>query len=226
VELDEQRHIAFGVKLLSDLLQDDPEGIEAAIVETLQEVLPWSISVAYPPHGDRRYTEAFGFQLEDLYEAAARSIEVKLRAVGLNPQELKLAMPMDMAPRARGERGLAMIEAGILGERTGPPRRDAATMELLFDSLRRQANPEQVPAGTTIQWEFPDADPYHLIMDNGSTRAVPGRAASPQLTLRCRYEDWVDVSGGRVEAYKLVLRGRLRPRGDVRTLARLPKLFG
>ncbi|HEV2753347.1 MAG TPA: ribonucleotide-diphosphate reductase subunit beta [Solirubrobacteraceae bacterium] len=225
VERDEQRHIGFGVKLLSDLLEDDPEGTEAAVVDTLREVLPWSVSVAYPPGGDRRYTASFGFELEDLYETAARSIEVKLRAVGLDPQSLRVALPMDIPPRARGERALALVEANILGERTGPARRDAVTMEMLFDSLRRQADPEQVPSGTTIQWEFPDADPWHMVMENGSTRAAAGRAPSAALTLRCRFDDWVDVAGGRVEPYKLVLRGRLRPRGELRTLARLPRLF-
>src|SRR3954452_23736353 len=48
VALDEQRHIAFGVRLLADLCEQDPVCAEI-IVETIREVMPWTASLALPP---------------------------------------------------------------------------------------------------------------------------------------------------------------------------------
>ena len=82
VALDEQRHIGFGVKLLRDLAREDPD-VPAAVGALLREVLPYALAVFVPPGWDRRYTECFGFTLEEIYEDAARSLESKLRAAGL-----------------------------------------------------------------------------------------------------------------------------------------------
>ena len=56
VALDEQRHIAFGVRLLADLYRDDPQRIQDAIVEEFREVLPLSTCVAEIPGWDETYT--------------------------------------------------------------------------------------------------------------------------------------------------------------------------
>ena len=69
--------------------------------------------------------------------------------------------------------------------------------------------------------------PWHLVLDAArGSRAVAGRAASPDLVLRCRFADWADVSAGRADPRALMLRGRLRPRGSLRTLLALPRVFG
>ncbi|MDX6666074.1 MAG: ribonucleoside-diphosphate reductase beta chain, partial [Solirubrobacteraceae bacterium] len=52
VSLDEQRHIAFGVRVLADLRLADPVGTRDAIVEKIREVLPWTTAVALPPNRD------------------------------------------------------------------------------------------------------------------------------------------------------------------------------
>jgi hypothetical protein len=92
--------------------------------------------------------------------------------------------------------------------------------------VRRAANPAAVPPGTTIQWDFTDAEPWYVRLDNGSTAAVPGHAPDPSLTLRVGFEDWVDVVARRADPRRLLLTRRLRPKGDPRMLVRLPKLFG
>jgi putative sterol carrier protein len=83
---------------------------------------------------------------------------------------------------------------------------------------------DEAPPGT-LQWEFPDADPWHLVVANGESRVEPGHAESPTATLRLRYEDWVDLVAGREDAKKLALRGRLRPKGDLRWLFRARAMF-
>lgn len=226
VALDEQRHIAFGVRLLADLCEQDPRCADA-IVETIREVLPWTTAVALPPGGDASYTEAFGFTLLDLYEEGARMQESRLRAIGLPLDELpRFPLPMDLPPRTRAQRGLKLLDAGLLGPRTGPAKRDPETMALVFDTIRRQADPSVVKPGTTIQWDFPDADPWYLRCDDGATTVAPGRAERPDVTLSVAFEDFADVTARRVDPRKLMLRRRMRPSGSPRVLLKLNRLLG
>ena len=186
VALDEQRHIGFGVKLLRDLAAEDPE-VPEAVADLLRDVLPHTVGVFAPPNWDRRYSECFGFTLEEIYEEGARSFESKMRAAGLPVEDLPgpLLYPIDLPPRERALRGMALLQAGILGEKNGPPARDAETMALLFDTVRRGVDFRTAPAGPlTVQWEFPDAEPWHLRLDNGSTAVSAGRAGGARHHLQ------------------------------------------
>ena len=97
---------------------------------------------------------------------------------------------------------------------------------MLFDSIRRNVDLRRAPDGPfVLQWEFPDAEPWHVRLDNGSTAAAPGRSEHVDLELRCRYDDWVDVVAGRLDPRRAVATGRLRPRGNPRALWRARGLF-
>ena len=73
----------------------------------------------------------------------------------------------------------------MLGEKNGPPAKDPEAQELLFDTIRRSVNPEHgLRSPLTVQWDFPDADPWYVVVDNGSSRAEQGRAPAPDVTLR------------------------------------------
>jgi Ribonucleotide reductase, small chain/SCP-2 sterol transfer family len=227
VALDEQRHIGFGVKLLRDLAAEDPD-VPEAVADLLREVLPFTIGVFVPPGWDRRYSECFGFTLEEIFEEGSRSFEAKMRAAGLAVESLPgpIPYPIDLPPAERALRGMALLQSGILGERNGPPARDPETMELLFDTVRRGIDFRTAPAGPlTLQWEFPDAEPWHLRLDNGSTAVSPGLVEGADITLRVRYEDFVDVIGGRLDPRKAMATGRLRPRGSLRALWSARGLF-
>jgi SCP-2 sterol transfer family len=180
--------------------------------------------VFVPPGWDTSYVECFGFTLEQIYEEGARSFEAKFKAAGLPIDSLPgpQAMPMDLPARGRAERGLAMLRAGYLGEPNGrPPARDPDAMEILFDSIRRGVDLRRAPDGPlVVQWEFADAEPWHLRLANGSSAAVPGRAPHVDVELRCRFDDWVDVVAGRLDPRRAVATGRLRPRGTPRALWR------
>jgi hypothetical protein len=227
VALDEQRHIGFGVKLLRDLASEDPE-VPDAVAEQLRAVTPVSLAVFVPPGWNTDYAECFGFTLEQIYEEGAKSFEAKFRAAGLPIESLPgpQIMPMDLPPRQRAERGLGMLRAGYLGERNGPPARDPAAMAMLFDSVRRNVDMRRAPDGPfVLQWDFPDAEPWHVRLDNGSTAAAPGRAPHVDLELRCRFDDWVDVVAGRLDPRRAVATGRLRPRATPKALWRARGLF-
>jgi putative sterol carrier protein len=227
VELDEQRHIAFGVKLLRDLAAEDDE-VPAAVAEQLRAVTPVSLAVFVPPGWDTRYVECFGFTLEDVYEFGARSFESKFKAAGLPIESLPgpQVMPMDLPPRERALRGLGMLRAGYLGEPNGAPARNPEAMAMLFDSIRRNVDLRRAPREPLVlQWEFADAEPWHLRLDNGTTAAAHGRAPSVDIELRCRFDDWVDVVAGRLDPRRAVASGRLRPHGKPRALWRARGLF-
>jgi ribonucleotide reductase beta subunit family protein with ferritin-like domain len=229
VAQDEQRHIGFGVKLLHDLAREDPVEVPAAVADLLREVFPISVAVFVPPNWDRRYTECFGFTLEEIYTEGARSFESKLRMAGLPLESLPgpQVYPYDLPVEERATRALAMLRHGYLGEKNGGAARDPEAMALLFDSVRRAVDPRTAPdVPMTLQWEFPDAEPWHLRLDNGSTAAAPGRAPEPDVELKVAFDDWVDVIAGRLDPKRAVATRRLKLKGSPRALWRARGVFG
>jgi hypothetical protein len=227
VAQDEQRHIGFGVKLLADLCREDPD-CRHAVAGMLREVIPYTAAVLVPPGWDRRYTEVFGFTLEEIGAEGAASLETKLRSAGLPMEELPgppIFSP-GLEPIERARLGQQLVRGGVLGEKTGPPRRDRETMAALFTLVRGGLDERGAPAEPgTIQWDFTDADPWHLVVANGDTQVAPGRVESPTVRIECRYDDWADLVGGRRNGLRLAATGRLRPRGDLRWLWRARRMF-
>jgi ribonucleotide reductase beta subunit family protein with ferritin-like domain len=227
VSKDEQRHIGFGVKMLADLGRQDPD-CKHAVADLLREVLPYTTAVLVPPNWDRSYTEVFGQTIEDIFEQGMVSLESKLRSAGMPLEELPgpPPIPLDLTPRERADRAILLLQRGVLGEKLGPPARDPETVALLFDVIKRSIDTSvSPPGGTTIQWDFKDADPWHLTIDNGSTRAEKGRLEKADLVLKCAFEDWVDVVAQRQDPRVAIATGKLRPKGSPRTIWRMRKLF-
>ena len=223
VSKDEQRHIAFGVKMIADLVREDPE-CRPAIEELLREIFPFTAAVFVPPGWDERYVTSFGFTLEEIFAVGAESIEARLRAAGLDPLSLRVGLQFDVPPAERARRGLAMLRAGYLGEPNGPVKPDAEVTQLLFDGLCRQMDTSVAP-GATIQWEFADAEPWHVQISGTGATAQTGRVEQPDLVFSCRFQDWIDLTAGRTEPWRAALTGKIRPRGSLRLLLRVPRLF-
>ena len=134
--------------------------------------------------------------------------------------------PYDLPVEDRATRALAMLRAGYLGERNGGAARDPRSMALLFDSMRRAVDPRTAPEGPlTLQWEFPDAEPWHLRLDNGATAAAAGRAPAPDVEVHARFDDWVDVVAGRLDPKKALATRRLRLKGSPRAVWRARGVF-
>ena len=223
VSRDEQRHIAFGVKMIAELIREDAECIPA-IEQLLREIFPYTAAVFVPPGWDERYVTAFGFTLEEIFANGAESIEARLRAAGLDPEQMRVGLPFDVPPAERARRGLALLRAGYLGEPNGGITPDHETTRILFDSLCLQVDVDAAN-GKTIQWEFSDAEPWHVSVRDRKASAGPGRVEAADLVFRSSFKDWVDVAAGRRDPLRAVLTGKLRPRGSARMLVRAPKLF-
>jgi hypothetical protein len=233
VSRDEQRHIGFGVKVLSELLNEGAPGWEenrAAVVELLREVLPYGPAVFYPPNFDRSYTECYGFSLEDIFAFGLKLIRQRWRTIGYPTEEMPPGVfPFD--PEASAEdvakNQVKLMEAGILGPPEAVPQANPEMQRLYFDVVKRAANTKAANGSKLVyQWRFTDADPWHLVLDNGSTRAEPGEAPNPTVTLETSWADFVSTSKPDANPLKLVLTRRIRPRGSIREIARMRKVFG
>jgi putative sterol carrier protein len=234
VSRDEQRHIGFGVKVLSELLAPSYPGWEenrAAVVELLREVLPYSPAVFRPPNLDRAYTECYGFSIEDIYTFGLKLVRQRWRTIGFPTEE----MPPGVFPfdPARSEAELAadqvkMMLGGIIGPADGSvaPSTDPELMRMWFNVTARAADPSAANGKPLVyQWRFTDADPWHIVIDNGSTRVEPGVAADPSVTIESSWADWLAMTKPDANPLKLIATRKVRPRGSVRELARLRKVF-
>jgi putative sterol carrier protein len=157
-------------------------------------------------------------------------MSTKLRSAGLATDTLPgpALLPPGLSPLEISQRGRTLAKAGILGVREGPSERDEETIALLFDTIRRQVNPNHgLTRATTFQWEFtdPDVPTWHLTVNNGSSMVAQGPAASPDLRLRIAYQDWVDIIGQRLDPLRAVATGRLRPRGNPLAFRKLARVF-
>ncbi len=230
IAADEQRHIGFGVKLLADLRREDPAGVPKAVARTMREVTRYTSQVLMPPGWDERYVTVFNSTLDEVGLEGLTSMTTKLRSAGLAVETLPgpPLLPPGLSPIETARRGRALAKAGLIGVREGPSSREPETVALMFDTLRRQVNPNHgLARPTTFQWEFtdPDVPTWHLTVDNGSSVVGEGEALSPDLRLRLSYQDWVDIFGNRLDPLRAIATRRLRPRGNPLALARLTKVF-
>lgn len=230
IAADEQRHIGFGVKLLSDLKREDPVGVPKAVAGLLRDVTRYTAQVLMPPGWNEEYITVFGATYDEVGVEGLTSMTTKLRSAGLAAERLPgpALLPPGLSPLEVSQRGRALAKAGIIGVREGPSKRDSQTLELLFDTIRRQVNPDHgLKRATTFQWEFtdPDVPTWHLRVDNGSSSVAPGEAAGPDVRLKVGYQDFVDIVGQRLDPMRAMATGKLRPKGNPLALRKLAKVF-
>lgn len=227
VSRDESRHVAFGVRLLGELVRSSDD-CRAAAIEMWDRVLPWSAGVFIPPNMDRSYTESFGFTLEEIFAFALRSFETKVGRVGITPQEIRLLSKEDrsLSYDERARRTWVLVETGIIGDDRREPRPTPEALEILFDGMVRSIHLGVARSlGGPIEWNFTDADPWHIVVTDGHAEAKPGRAGDPVLIVTISAGDWAQIAVDRVDARRLLAARRLRLRGSMRAKAKLARLF-
>ncbi len=230
IAADEQRHIGFGVKLLADLRREDPVGVPKAVAGLLREVTRYTAQVLMPPGWNEEYITVFGSTYDEVGVEGLTSMTTKLRSAGLAPDTLPgpALLPPGLEPLEISRRGRALAKAGVIGVREGPTKRDSETLELLFDTIKRNVNPSHgLKRATTFQWEFtdPDVPTWHLTVENGSSSVAQGGAPRADVRMRVSYQDFVDIIGERLDPLKAMATGRLRPKGNPLALRRLARVF-
>ena len=230
VALDEQRHIGFGVKLLHDLARRGRRRCRDAVADLLREVTPYSLAVFIPPE--------LGPLLHRVLRLHARGDLHRGRALLRGQAALRRACRWSRCPARRSSRwscpraeraeyGLAMLRAGFLGP---PQRRAAARPGGDGAAVRRRSRAPSTTAPrrrarSPCSGSSPDAEPWHVRVDNGSTAA----AAGPRAAGRRRAALPLRGLGRRrrrpPRPARALATGRLRPHGSPRALWAARGLF-
>ena len=191
--------------------------------------MPYSLAVFVPPDGlNREYTRAYGFEMEDIFAFGLKSVRTKWRAIGYPMEEMPGVLPVDpeMEPEEIAARQIRLLEAGVMGEPNGSPDRDPEIQEIYFNVIANSADTNAVNGDPlTVQWDFTDADPWHVVVANGSTRAEQGRAADADVTLKASWADWINISKGNIKPSRAMLSRRLKMKGRPRGLYAFTKAF-
>jgi ribonucleoside-diphosphate reductase beta chain len=82
VARDEHRHIAFGVRFLTDMAKEDGRYREA-IQRTMAEALPVADQVLDPPWAEEDDWELFGYSRDETHAFAAQCLSRRLKVIGL-----------------------------------------------------------------------------------------------------------------------------------------------
>lgn len=224
VARDESRHMAFGVKVLGELVATPAN--RRAVIRLLNRVLPWMVAVLTPPKLDFSYLQAFEVEVEDLFAYSLRSLETKLQRAGISLSEVVALVKLGAndPPAVQATRVLAMLRAGMIGD-TAPLLVNEETQNLLFEATERVAN-MRPGAFPTIQWDFSDAEPWYLSSEGSAAHIQRGWAKAPALTLRCAARDWARIAIEQLDPRVALLTRRLSVSGDWRLALRLPALLG
>jgi len=101
VERDEHRHIAFGVRFMKDVMEQDEARFRPIIEQRVRELVPKAVRVFVPPYADSAESfVSYGYDSTQIYGYAYRALKRRLGVIGLDcppPEEL---MP---GPIAEGE---------------------------------------------------------------------------------------------------------------------------
>ncbi len=224
---DEQRHVAFGAKLLDQLVHHSKECRQAAI-EIFDRVVPWMVGVFIPPNLDQSYVQCFDYTLVEIYAFGLDALETSLESVGINPREIAILARDDrtLSYEERAERLLVLIESGVVGDDTKEPELRGDAIEILCDGMARAIDLDVARSlEGPLEWTFTDADPWHFVVRGDEVVAVRGPAEAPSLRLESAAGDWAKIAVGRFDPRWALLRRRLRVHGSLAAKAKLSKLF-
>src|SRR5436305_5611523 len=119
IAADEQRHIGFGLKLLSDLKREDPVGVPKAVARLLREVTRFTSQVLMPPGWDERYVTVFNATFDSVGVEGLTSMTTKMRSAGMLVESLPgpAISTIGLSPLELSQRGRALAQAGVIGVR-------------------------------------------------------------------------------------------------------------
>lgn len=228
VTRDEARHVAFGVKLLSDLIRSSKECRQATI-EALDRALRSSVGLLVPPNFDYSYVGCFDASPNDLFASAMRSLDAQLKMMGISQTEIPLLAHEDqsLSYEERARRVLVLVESRVVGDDAEEPQLSREAFEILFEDMARSVNVEVARSiGGPVEWDFSDAESWHLVVTDGHVEAKLGGSGNPALRLECASSEFAKIAVGRTDPRWALLRRKLRVHGPLSTRAKLPKLFG
>lgn len=232
VARDESRHVAFGVRVLRDLLAHDASLIEP-IHEGIAETLALGSYLYQPPGGDVTYTSAFGYTLGDLFNHGGIQLEKKMRALGAPMPTVEIAVPPidtqwpppggGLVPATPADR-ISTAALRALG-RVAP--RFSAGMAVMM--LHLAFRPEQTRGVDTV-FELALAGPgggrFTIHVDHGECRIHIGDGSRPpDVVYSMAASTWLEMAEGRATGDEALLLGKLNIMGDPSLARRFNEYF-
>ncbi len=221
VARDESRHVAFGARVIRDLLDEDPALLEP-IHEGIREALQLGTALYQPPGGDVTYTSAFGYSLGDLFNFGGVQLEKKMRAIGMPVPHVEVWVPPIEAqwpPPGGGlipsdlRQRLSMGLVKTLGRASRTMAPGLSMMLLHFAFLPAAA--EGVDAVYQFDLLGPGGGTFTIVVRDQTCRIVVGTVdRAPDVVYEMKASEWVEMSAGLVTGDEAVLLGRLRIKGD------------
>jgi len=103
------------------------------------------------------------------------------------------------------------------------------TVKETFDAMASRFRTDKA-AGTNavIQYDVSGdgGGTWNAVIKDGACVVKPGAGTNPNLTLQISAQDWLDMLAGKLSGQVAFMSGRLRHKGDMSLLMRLPGLFG
>jgi putative sterol carrier protein len=103
------------------------------------------------------------------------------------------------------------------------------TVKDTFEAMSGRFRPERAQGlKAVIQYDItgPGGCTYHVDIGEGQCAIREGGAPQPNLTLTMSAQDWLDMLGGKLSGQVAFMSGKLKHKGDMSLLMRLPGLFG
>jgi putative sterol carrier protein len=104
------------------------------------------------------------------------------------------------------------------------------TVKETFDAMGGRFRPERAQGlKAVIQYDItgPGGCTYHAEIAEGQCALREGAApTAPNLTLVMGAQDWLDMVAGKLNGQVAFMSGKLKHKGDMSLLMRLPGLFG
>jgi putative sterol carrier protein len=103
------------------------------------------------------------------------------------------------------------------------------TVKETFEAMSGRFRSERAQGlKAVIQYDItgPEGCTYHVDIADGQCALREGGAAQPNLTLTMSAQDWLDMLGGKLSGQVAFMSGKLKHKGDMSLLMRLPGLFG
>jgi len=222
VARDESRHVAFGARVIRDLLDEDPS-LLADIHDGMRETLRLGTALYQPPRGDVTYTSAFGYSLGDLFNYGGIQLEKKLRAIGMpSPYVEVFVDEVDgqwpppgggLIPQDFFQRATSNFMRGF--SRAVPRLAPGVSIMMLYLGFVPEAA-RGVDAAFEFRLEGRGGGVYTVIVRDGTCRIILGTGERPPDVI---YEmdamTWAELTAGYATGDEAVLLGKLRIRGDV-----------
>src|SRR5262245_45759943 len=103
------------------------------------------------------------------------------------------------------------------------------TVKETFDAMTGRFRPERAQGlKAIIQYDItgPEGHTCHVEIADARCTLHEGSAPQPNLTVTMGAQDWLDMLAGKLNGQVAFMSGKLKHKGDMSLLMRLPGLFG